>query len=57
MEISVSKKQQDQVKKSQRSQTLNDQANTQTTAEDILRYYSRVRHDSDYLCEPLEIDD
>ena len=48
MEISVSKNQQDQVKKSQRSQTLNDQANTQTTAEDILRYYSRVRHDSEY---------
>ena len=27
------------------------------TQEDILTYYSRVRRDSEYLCEPLEIED
>lgn len=39
------------------TRTLNHKAINQPTHEDILSYYTRVRRDSEYLCEPLEIED
>ena len=39
------------------TRTLNQQATSLLTHEDILSYYNRVRRDSEYLCEPLEIED
>ena len=40
-----------------KSQSLNDQDLNLQEHEDIQFYYSRVRRDSEYLCEPLEIED
>ena len=40
-----------------KGRTLNSQATILSDIDDIQAYYNRVRHDSEYLCEPLEIED
>jgi len=62
MDISATQDQQAQPKqaknkKTKQSQASNNQASSDSIPEDILKYYSRVRHDSEYLCQPLEIED